>query len=53
MEGEAQFMKLHGNDEHAPCLSKITEHILRDGNTSHGTVLSRTMEFCREERRSG
>lgn len=36
-------------DEHAPCWSKITEHILRGGNTSHGTVLLRAMELCREE----
>jgi len=36
-------------DEHAPYWSKITEHILRDGNTSHGIVLSRAMELCREE----
>jgi putative phosphoesterase len=36
-------------DEHAPYWSKITEHILRGGNTSHGTVLSRAMELCREE----
>jgi hypothetical protein len=35
--------------EHAPYWSKITEHILRGGNTSHVTVLLRAMELCREE----
>ncbi len=34
---------------HAPYWSRITEHILRGGNTSHGTVLSRAMELDREE----
>jgi putative phosphoesterase len=36
-------------DERAPYWSRITEHILRGGNTSHGTVLSRAMELGREE----
>ena len=36
-------------DEHAPYWSKITEHILCGGNTSHGTVLSRAMELRRKE----
>lgn len=36
-------------DEHAPYWSLITESILRGGNTSHGEVLSRSMELCKEE----
>jgi predicted phosphodiesterase len=36
-------------DEHAPYWSMITEIILRGGNTSHGEILSRAMELCREE----
>jgi predicted phosphodiesterase len=35
--------------EHAPYWSLITENILRGGNTSHGAILSRAMELCREE----
>ncbi len=36
-------------DEHAPHWSMITENILRGGNISHGRILSRAMELCREE----
>ena len=36
-------------DEHAPYWSLITENILHGGNTTHGKILSRAMEFCREE----
>lgn len=36
-------------DEHAPYWSLITENILRGGNTTHGEILSRAMELCREE----
>ncbi len=36
-------------NEHAPYWSLITENILHGGNTSHGKVLSRVMELCREE----
>lgn len=36
-------------DEYAPFWSRITEHILRGGNTPHGTVLLRAMELAREE----
>ncbi len=35
--------------EHAPFWSVITEKILLGENTSHGEVLSRAMELCREE----
>lgn len=36
-------------DEHAPYWSLLTKNILRGGNTSHGKILSRAMELCREE----
>lgn len=36
-------------DVHAPYWSLITKNILRGGNTSHGKILSRAMELCREE----
>lgn len=36
-------------DEHAPYWNVLTKNILRGGNTSHGKVLSRAMELCREE----
>ena len=34
---------------HAPYWSRITEKILQEGRVSHGTVLGRVMELCREE----
>lgn len=33
----------------APCWSKVTVQALRKGEISHGTVLARAMEICREE----
>lgn len=36
-------------DVHAPYWRVLTENILRGGNISHGKVLSRAMELCREE----
>ncbi|MDV3426213.1 MAG: metallophosphatase family protein [Bacillota bacterium] len=36
-------------NEHAPYWSLITENILRGGNISHGRILLRAMELCREE----
>lgn len=36
-------------DEHAPYWSLITEYILRKGHVSHGKILSRAMELCKEE----
>ncbi|OPJ57633.1 metallophosphoesterase family protein [Clostridium oryzae] len=36
-------------DEHAPYWCLLTENILRGGNVSHGKILSRAMEICREE----
>ena len=36
-------------DEHAPYWSLITVNILRGGNTSHGKILSRAMDLCKEE----
>lgn len=35
--------------EHAPYWSLITEHTLRLGHVSHGIVLSRAMQLCKEE----
>lgn len=36
-------------DMHAPYWELITENILRGGNISHGKILSRAMELCRDE----
>jgi predicted phosphodiesterase len=36
-------------DEHAPYWGILTENILRGGNISHGKVLAKAMELCREE----
>lgn len=36
-------------DVHAPYWSYITEHCLRTGLVSHGEILDRAMELCKEE----
>jgi putative phosphoesterase len=36
-------------DEHAPYWNLISEHILRSGHVSHGIVLSKAMDLCKEE----
>ncbi len=36
-------------DEHAPYWSLITEHTLREGHTSHGEILTRAMNLCKDE----
>ena len=36
-------------NECAPYWSLITEHVLRGGNISHGTILSRAMGLCKEK----
>lgn len=33
----------------APCWCKVSEHLLRTGEISHGTVLTRAMTLCREQ----
>jgi putative phosphoesterase len=38
-----------GLDKNAPYWSIITEHLLRNGNISHATVLSKAMSLCRDE----
>jgi predicted phosphodiesterase len=43
---EMQEVKL---EEHAPYWSLITEYVLRKGHVSHGEILSRAMELCKEE----
>ena len=35
--------------EIAPCWTRITEHMLRNGTVSHGTVLNRANQLCHEE----
>lgn len=44
---EKVIEELHesGLDVKAPCLCKVTEHMLRTGNISHGSVLARAMEL--------
>lgn len=36
-------------DVHAPYWSLITKYVLHKGHTSHGDILSRAMELCKEE----
>lgn len=35
--------------EIAPCWTRSTEHMLRNGTVSHGTVLTRANQLCHEE----
>lgn len=35
--------------EIAPCWTRITEHMLRNGTVSHGTVLTRANQLCHVE----
>lgn len=42
-------LKESGLSEFAPCWSKITEHLLRTGEVSHGSVLQLAMQYCSEE----
>ncbi len=41
-------MQEAGLYSYAPYWSKVTEHMLKGGHISHGTVLARAMEFCRD-----
>lgn len=38
-----------GLDTQAPSWCRVTRHLLRKGEISHGTVLARAMDLCREE----
>lgn len=38
-----------GLDKYAPCWYRITEYLLRKGDISHGRVLNRAMELCKEK----
>lgn len=42
-------LHISGLVKKAPAWCKVTEHLLRTGEISHGTVLAKTMEFCRKE----
>lgn len=48
---ERTIKELHesGLDVCAPYWCRVTEKLLRSGEISHGTVLSKAMELCREE----
>jgi len=39
-----------GLSEKAPCWCKVTEHLLKTGEVSHGVVLARAMALCKENR---
>lgn len=48
---ETVIKELHisGLDNYAPYWSIVTEHLLRNGNISHGTVLAKAMSLCKDE----
>lgn len=48
-EAVIEELKTSGLYEKAPSWCTITEHMLYTGTPSHGSVLSRAMELCRQE----
>lgn len=42
-------LKAEQMDAHAPFWNTVTKRLLADGRISHGTVLNRAMELCRQE----
>ncbi len=48
-EQAAEDLSRSGLSEKAPCWCRVTEQILRTGKHSHGAVLSRAMELCRQQ----
>lgn len=40
---------LDGLSEAAPYWSKVTEHLLLTGEISHGSVLAKAMQLCKED----
>ena len=48
---ETVISDLHtaGLDNYAPSWCKVTEHLLRGGNISHGQVLTRAMQLCTQK----
>lgn len=38
-----------GLSEYAPCWCEVTKNLIRTGEISHGTVLAKAMNLCREE----
>ena len=44
------LMQEAGLYEHAPLWSRISEYTLRKGDISHGLVIERAIELCREDR---
>lgn len=50
-DAEAVIADLYasGLSERAPYWCKVTEHLLRTGEISHGTVLARAMALCRDK----
>lgn len=42
-------LKASGLSAKAPSWCKVSEHLLRTGELSHGTVLAKAMELCKEE----
>lgn len=49
IERELENFRLSGLIEYAPYWYKVTKQLLKTGSVSHGVVLSKAMELCREE----
>lgn len=50
VEKEMDSFRLSGLEEYAPYWCKVTKQLLNTGSYPHGVVLSKAMEFCREEK---
>lgn len=42
-------LRTSGLSKKAPAWCKVSEHLLRTGEISHGTVLAKAMELCKEQ----
>lgn len=49
VEKVIEDLHISGLVKKAPAWCKVSEHLLRTGEISHGTVLAKAMEFCRNE----
>lgn len=49
VEKVIEDLKASGLRDKAPAWCKVSENLLRTGEISHGTVLARAMELCREK----
>lgn len=49
VDGAIEDIHLSGLDRMAPCWADVTIHLLKTGQVTHGDVLAKAMELCRNE----